>query len=142
MALGEIFRPKTEKHNFLELGGILQRKSVRPKRFSQKVQLFYILRFGRPDPQGQEIAKYGFFRPVWPRAALGTERNSGPKTEKCNFPELGALFWGEIHPPQKFLPKSAQLFYILCFRRPDPHRRQIAKYGGFGHFWPRAALRT
>ena len=51
-------------------------------------QLFYIMRFGRPHPQGREIAKYWFFKPFWPRAALGTWINSGPKTEKHNFPEL------------------------------------------------------
>ena len=40
---------------------------------------------------------------------------------------------------QKFLPKTAQLFYILCFDRPDPQGREIAKYWGFRPFWPRAA---
>ena len=35
-------------------------------------QLFYVLRFGRPDPQGRKIAKYGYFRPFWPRTAFGT----------------------------------------------------------------------
>ena len=35
-----------------------------------------------------------------------------------------------------------QLFYILCFGRPDPHGQKIAKYGVFRHFWPRAALGT
>ena len=33
---------------------------------------FLHLRFDRPDPQGREIAKYGGFRPFWPRTALGT----------------------------------------------------------------------
>ena len=32
-------------------------KSVRPKNFSQKVRNF--LHFGRPNPHGREIAKYG-----------------------------------------------------------------------------------
>ena len=54
-------------------------------------QLSDSLRFGRPDPQGQEIAKYGYFRPFWPRTAFGTWRNHGRglKTEKRNFPALG-----------------------------------------------------
>ena len=31
-------------------------------------QLFYILRFARPDPQGREIAQYWLSRPFWPLA--------------------------------------------------------------------------
>ena len=36
------------------------------------LQLFYRSRFARPGLQGREIAKYGYFRPFWPRTALGT----------------------------------------------------------------------
>ena len=44
-----------------------------PQKFLPKIaHLFYNLRFGRPDPQGREIAKYRFSGPFWPRAALGT----------------------------------------------------------------------
>ena len=54
-------------------------------------QLFYILCFGQPDPQGRVIVKYGDFRPFWPRTAFGTWRNPGrgPKMERHNFPALG-----------------------------------------------------
>ena len=50
--------------------------------------MFYILCFALPDPQGREIAKYGDFRPFWPRTAFGTQRNHGRglKTEKTRFP--------------------------------------------------------
>ena len=86
-------------------------------------QLFYSLRFGRQDPHGREIAKYGHLRPFWPRTVLGTWRNpgAGPKTEKCDFPVPGALLRGESGRPQKFLPESAQLLYALSFGRLDPH---------------------
>ena len=39
-------------------------------------QLFYILRFAQPDPQGREIAKLGDFRPFWP-LALGEIKGAG-----------------------------------------------------------------
>ena len=127
-----------------------------------------MLRFARPDTQGQEIAKYCFlgplgpwhseksraradnrktqfpcargseiekkvttlsgppgaghrkelvFRPFGLRAALGTERNSGPKTEKCNFPEPGALlaFRKIIRPPQKDSSKKCTTFLHFVF---------------------------
>ena len=46
---------------------------------------------------------------------------------------------GKNRPPQKFLPKSAQLFYTLRFDRSDPREREIAKYWVVRSFWPRAA---
>ena len=58
------------------------------------------------------------------------------------FPGARGTFGGEIRTPQSFLPKSAQLFYILCFGRSDPHRQEIVKYGVFRPFWPRTALGT
>ena len=104
-------------------------------------QCFYFLRFGRPVPHRREIAKYGDFRSFRPRMALGTCRNLGrrQKTEKHNFPVLGTPL-GEICLPQQFLPANA--FYLSHFGRPDPHRWEFAKYGGFGIFWPRTALGT
>ena len=102
-----------------------------PQKFLPEIaQLFYILRFGRPDPQGREITKYGFSGPFWPRAAPWHLEKFRAKNRK------------KIRPPHKFIPKSAQQFYILCFGRTDPQGREIAKYGGFRHFWPRAALGT
>ena len=47
---------------------------------------------------------------------------------------LEALLGGEIRPPQKLLPRIAQLFYGFCFGRLDPQGREIAKYWGLGHF--------
>ena len=54
-----------------------------PQKFLPEIaQLFDFLRFGRPDSHGQEIAKYEVCRPFRPKTALGTERNSGRKTEE------------------------------------------------------------
>ena len=104
------------------------------------------LYFARPDPHKREIAKYGYLRPFWPRTALGTLRNpgAGQKKEKCNFPVLGALLGGKSGRPKSFSPKVRNLFtcYVLRFGRPDPHGREIAKYGVPGTLWPRTALGT
>ena len=76
-------------------------------------QSLYVFRFGQPDPQGLEIAKYWFCRPFWPGTALGTP---GRKTEKRNFPVLEALSRKKSGCLlQNFLPEIAQLFYCLCF---------------------------
>ena len=61
---------------------------------------------------------------------------------KMQFPSARGTFWGNIRTPHKFLPESAQFFYISCFGRPDPHWQEIAKYGVLRPFWPRAALGT
>ena len=49
------------------------------------VRNFYVLRFARPDPQGQEITKYGGFQAILAQNGPGR----GLKTEKHNFPALG-----------------------------------------------------
>ena len=109
---------------------------------------FYIL----PDrtPKGRKSRNTGILghfdlgRPFALREIPGL----GRKQKICNFPVLGALlggkstFGGEIRMPQKFLPESAHFFYILRFGQPDPHRREIAKYGVLRTFWPRTALGT
>ena len=111
----------TEKRNFLALGvPKLRKKRVVVRNFFTP----YVL--PNRTPRG---GKYRYFRSFWPRMALGTYRNpgAGPKTEKCNFPVLGTIFWGGFQKPRKFLPESAQLFYILHFGQPDPHGREIAQ---------------
>ena len=47
---------------------------------------------------------------------------------------LGALLGGKSGRPKSFSPKLRNFFYILCFGRPDPQGREIAKYGVLGHF--------
>ena len=93
-------------------------------------------------PRGGKSQTTGVLGPFGLGQRLGIWRNSGPKTEKCNFPELGALLGGKSIRPKRFLPKSAQLLDCLCFGRPDPQGQEITKYVFFRHFWPRAALGT
>ena len=67
------FRAENGKTQSPGARGTFTGKIRPPKKFlPEKAQLFHILRFGRPDPNGREIAKYWFSRPLWPRAALGT----------------------------------------------------------------------
>ena len=61
--------------------------------------------------------RFGPGRPL----ALRDKPQGWAANGKCNFPVLGAILGGEIRTPQKFLPESAQPFYILRFGRPDPH---------------------
>ena len=54
--------------------------------------------------------------------------------ENRNFPAPG------VPESKKKLPHCLETF--LCFSRPGPHGREIAKYRYFSAFWPRAALFT
>ena len=130
-ALREIQDPgqKQKNCNFPELGALLGGKSVCPKSFSVKLRNFFrSCVFADRTPRGGKSPNTGFLDPFGLGQPLGTWRNSGPKTEKRSFPELGALLEKKICPPQKFLPEVAHLFYILRFGRVDPHGREIAKY--------------
>ena len=83
-------------------------------------------------PTGGEIAKSGCFSPFWPRAALGT---SGPKTEKCNFPELGTLLGGKSIGPKSFSLKLRNVFTscVLADRTPRGGKSQNTGFlGTFG----------
>ena len=80
----------SEKHNFPVLGALLGGNPDAPKVSLQNCATFlhfrlhYILRFGRPDPNRREIAKYRVFRPFWPRTALGTKEIPGGKWKNAN----------------------------------------------------------
>ena len=85
-----------------------------------------------------ENAKYKDFGPFWPsleksrvRAENGKTQLAGARGPKIDNKNYHAIRDG-----------CPQLFYILRFGRPDPHRQEIAKYGGFRPFWPRTALGT
>ena len=72
LAFNRNYGPKTEKTQFPGARRTFVGKICPPQKFLRKIaQPVYILCFGRPEPQGQEIAKYGFSRPFWRRAALG-----------------------------------------------------------------------
>ena len=125
-ALGtwRFFLGETDKRNFPVLEVLLGRKSGR---FLPEIaQPFYGLRFGRPDPHGQEIAKYLVFGPFWPRTALGTKRNSGRKTEKRNFPVLEALWGGaESGHPKIFSPKLRNFFTLSVLADRTPRGEKL-----------------
>ena len=72
----------------------------------------YTLHFGRPDPHGRGNIKYGGFRPLWPRVALGNCRAQAENGGGTQFPGARATVEGEIRTAQKFLPESA-LFFLL-----------------------------
>ena len=123
MALGspwhlEKFRTKNgKKRDFPELGALLGKISVRPKFSPKNCAPFLHFALWPTGPQWREIAKYGFSGPFWPRAALGTCRNSGPgsKTENHNFPELGALLGKKYVCPKIFSPKLRNFFTFCVF---------------------------
>ena len=99
-------RAKNRKTQFPGGRGTFGEQIRPPQRFLPEIaQLFYILHFGRPDPQGRKIAKYGVSRPFWPRA-LGAYKNSGPKTEKHHFPVLEALLGENSVRPKSFSQKK------------------------------------
>ena len=136
----EKFRAKSRKTRFPGARGTFGGKKRPPKKLLPKsAQLFYILRFDGPAPQGREIVKYWVFRPFWPRAAPRHLEKFRAKNRKTQFPGARGTFGEKNRTPKKFLPKSAQLFYILYFDGPDPQGWEIAKNWVFGPFWPRAA---
>ena len=73
----------------------------------------------------------------WPLLALGTLVKFQARAEntKMQFSGARGTFGGGIRPPQKFLPEIGQFSYGVCFGRPDPQGREIAKYCFFRPFW-------
>ena len=94
-------------------------------------QLFFFTFYGSTDrtPTGWKSRNTGGFRPLRPRTALGI----GPKTEKHNFPVLGALLGGKCGRPKKFLPESAQLFLLFTFWPTRPPRAGNQKMPPLSH---------
>ena len=129
----EKFRAKNGKTQFPTARRTFGGKIRPPQKFLPKIaELFYSLRFGQPDLQGREIAKYMVSRPFWPRAALGT---SGPKTEKHNFLELGRRLGGKSIRPKSFSQKLRNFFTVcvLADRTPGGGKSQNTVFlGPFG----------
>ena len=103
-------------------------------------QLSYILCFGRQDPQGREIAKYGVFRPFRPRTGLGHLWKSQAQSEngkRHKFPVLGGVPKRE----KKVTMLSGMVFrnfltsYVLTDR--TPRGRKSQNMGFLGHFGQR-----
>ena len=83
--------PKSEKNANCWCKGSQNKKNVTMLSGMDVRNPSNVLRFGRPEPQGWEIAKYRDFRPFWPRTAFGIEKNPGHRleTEKRDFLVLG-----------------------------------------------------
>ena len=114
--LAERFRAENGKMQFPGARGTFGEKIPPPQEFLPKIaQLFYMLCFRRPDPHGREIAKYRFSRPFWPRAAPWHLAKFRAGNRKTQFPRARGTFGEKVRPPQKFLPKIGQLFYMLRF---------------------------
>ena len=116
------------------LAALQAKKSGRPKSFSQKLRNFSTFSVGRPDLQGQEIAKHwvgvlGHFGLRQPLALREIREN-----RKKKFNGARGTFSREIRPPEDFLPEIAQLFYTVCFDRPDPRGGKSPNTDFLGHF--------
>ena len=79
------------------------------------------------------MVNYWGFGPFW---AAGTERNSGPgpKTEKRNFLDLGALLGGKSGRPKNFSPKLRIFFTICVFAERTPRGGKSQNTGFVGPF--------
>ena len=127
----EKFRVPKRKPQFPRARGTFGGELRPPQKFLTEIAPFLkTLCFGRPDPHGQEIAKYGFSRPVCPRAALGTWRNSGPKTENA-ISWIEADFWGGNPSAAKVSPENCATSLHFVFRPTGPPRSGNRKIRGF-----------
>ena len=129
---------KTEKRDFPGLGALFGGETGRPKSFSRKSRyIFTFCVLTDRTLRGGKSQNTWFSGPFGLGQPLGTKRNSGPKTEKRDFPELGALLGGETGRPKSFSRKLRNFFTFGVLT--DPQRREIAKYLVFRPFWPGAA---
>ena len=117
--------PKTEKCNF-PVRGVPKRKKNVTTLSGMVVRNFFTLPVlhhralrGRNSQNTSIFGHFGLGRPLALREIPGLGRK-----RKNTISRSQAHFWGKI--PQKFIPESAQPFYILRFGRPDLHRREIA----------------
>ena len=111
----EKFRARANniKTQFPGARGTFGKKFSRPKGFSPSLRNFFALSvLADRTPTGGELQNTGVLGPFWPRTALGTERNSGPKTEKAQFPRARRTLGEKIRSPPKNIPKMAQFFLI------------------------------
>ena len=95
-------------------------------------QFFYILGFERP--RGGKSQNTDFPGPVGLGQPLGTWRNSGPKTDKRNFPELGALLGGKSIRPKSFSQKVRNFFTFCVSADRTPTGGKSQNTGFWGTF--------
>ena len=135
MALREIPGRKQENVISQSEGHFWGKKPDTQKFLPKTAQLFYILRFDRPDPQGREIAKYCVFRPFWPRAAPWHLEKFRAENRKTRFPGARGTFATKNRTPKSFSRKLRNFFAVcvLTDRTPRGGKSQnIVFLGPFG----------
>ena len=106
-----------------------------PQRFLPRMaQLFYSLRFGRPDPQGREIAKYCVFRAFWPRAAPWHSEKFRAENRKTRFPRARGTFGGKNWTPKSFSRKLRNFFTFCGLTDRTPRGGKLQHTGFLGPF--------
>ena len=117
-------------------------KSIHPKSFSPKLRNFFTFCvLAERTPRGGKSQNTGFLGPLGLGQPLGTERNSGPNTQKCNFPELGALLGEKSVRPKSFSQKVRNFFTscVLADQTPTGGKSQNTVFlGTFGPGQPSA----
>ena len=127
--------PKSEKHNFPELGALLGKKSVCPRNFSLKLcNFFTFCVLAHRTPRGGKSQNTGFLGHFGLGQPLGTYRNSGPKTEKCNILELGAFLEKKSVRPKSFSQKLRNFFAFCVFAVWTPRGGKSQNTGFLGPF--------
>ena len=117
-----------EKRDFPEVGALLGGNPSAPKFSPRNCATFFHFVFWPTRPTGAGHRKIRLSGPFWPRAALGTWRNCGPKTEKRDFRELGEKYVL----PKSFSQKLRNLFTFCAFADRTPSGGEIAKKIGLG----------
>ena len=109
------FRAENRKTRFPGARGTFATKNRTPKSFSRKPRNFFTFCvLTDRTPRGGESQNTGFLGPFGLGQPLGTKRNSGLKTEKRDFPELGALLGGKDGHP-KVSPENCATFLHFAF---------------------------
>ena len=89
--------------------------------------------FGWTPTGRSETMIYGDLVVFWPVLDLGhlEKFRAWAKNRKTQFSGARSTFGENIRPPQKYLPEIAQLFYTVCFGRPEPQGKENRKILGF-----------
>ena len=113
-------RSKTEKHDFPELGALLEKTTGR------NFFTFCVLTDRR------EITKYWGFRPFWPRAAPWHLEKFRVENRKTRFPGARGTFGKKTGRPQIFSQKLRNFFTLCVLTDPTPRGRKSQNTGFSG----------
>ena len=137
MALGEILGPgpKTEK-NIFTVPGVPKRKKSYYAIRDGCLQLFYILRFGRLDPQGRKITKYRYFQAILAYDGPGHLKKSQARAENGKPQFTGArgpeMEEKKVTTLSRMVVRNLFTFYGLADETPTGGKSQNT--GILGHF--------